>query len=104
MEELSYLEKSKLPFELLLDPVSRLASAYTNNHRLIAHTASAKLVAFAEANELGRKAWDESKHVPGGKWRPLPDWATLEIRQRCVLLWIKSAGESDEFFASIPKK
>ena len=103
-EEMSGFEKSKLPYELLFDPETRTASAYTSNHRLITPLASKKLIAFAEANEERRLVWDESKYKPEGTWRPMPDWATLEVRQRCVLLWIKRGHESDEYFRSIPKK
>jgi hypothetical protein len=104
MEEMSYLEKSRLPYSLLLDPQTDRAAAYTNNHRLITPNASAKLVAFAKANRAHEALWDESKYEPNGPWRPLPDWATPEVRARFVLIWIKRGSASDEYFASIPKK
>lgn len=101
---MSYLEKSKLPYSLLLDPVTDRAAAYTNNHRLITPLASAELVAFAKTHPSKQTAWDESKRDLSGQWRPLPDWATDEVRARCVLLWIERGNASDEYFASIPKK
>lgn len=103
-QEMSYLEKSKLPFELLFDPLENRAAAYTSNHRLITPMASAKLMAFAMANQDQQQAWNESMYKPAGRWRPMPDWATPEVRARCVLIWIKRGGQSDDYFASIPKK
>ena len=63
-QEMSYAEKSKLPYSLLFDPVTGIAAAYTNNHRLIVPTASPALVAFAKAH-LAHQA-----RAPGlwGQW------------------------------------
>ena len=99
---LSYMDKAKLPYSLLLDPVMSRAAAYTNNHRLITAEASEKLIAFALANEVHRLAWDESRYDP--VWQPAPDWATKEVRARCVVVWIKRGLETDAYFNSIPKK
>lgn len=103
-EEMSGIEKSKLPFSLLLDPETGRAAAYTNNHRLITPVASEKLVAFAKANQNQQQAWNESMYDPDGRWRPMPDWATPEVRARCVLIWIKRGTEPDSYWRSIPKK
>lgn len=65
------MDKAKLPYSLLLDPLNNQAAAYTNNHRLIAANASKKLIAFALANEVHRMPWDESKYDP--VWRPAPE-------------------------------
>ena len=100
---MSGFEKGQLPYSLLLDPVTDLAAAYTNNHRLIAAVASPELVAFAKAHEARRAPWDESMHDQHGEWYPLPVWAIPEIRQRCVLLWIERGNGSADYFASIPK-
>lgn len=102
IELLSYMDKAKLPYSLLFDPVNRRAAAYTNNHRLIATDASPELIAFALANEVHRFPWDESKYDP--VWRPAPEWATPEVRQRCVVVWIKRGLETDAYFDSIPRK
>lgn len=102
-EEMSYFEKSKLPFELLLDPETDRAAAYTSNHRLITPDASKKLIAFAKANQE-QQPWDESRYDPDGRWRPMPDWATPDVRARCVLLWIKRGDAPPEYWRSIPKK
>lgn len=37
---LSHMDKAKLPYSLLLDPVMSRAAAYTNNHRLITAVAA----------------------------------------------------------------
>lgn len=104
-QEMSYLEKSKLPFVLLLDRKAGRAAAYLNNHQLLVPLASAKLIAFAEANPELEKAWSEEAHHAGGfEGRVLPDWATPDVRKRCVLLWIKRGHAPDEYFASIPNK
>ncbi len=96
------MDKAKLPYSLLLDPVSNRAAAYTNNHRLITADASQELIAFALKNEVHRAPWDESRYDP--VWRPAPDWATAEVRARCVVIWIKRGHETDAYFESIPKK
>jgi hypothetical protein len=104
-EEMSHFEKSKLPYVLLLDREGGRAAAYLNNHRLLAPLASAKLIAFAEANASLEKAWSEKDHNAGGfEGRVLPDWATPDVRARCVLLWIKRGNAPDEYWATIPKK
>ncbi|MDO9235978.1 MAG: hypothetical protein Q7U28_08100 [Aquabacterium sp.] len=104
-EEMSGFEKSKLPYVLLLDREGGRAAAYLNNHQLLVPLTSMKLIAFAEANPSLERAWSEEAHHAGGfEGRVLPDWATPEVRQRCVLVWIKRGNASDEYFASIPKK
>jgi hypothetical protein len=104
MNEMSSVEKSKLPYSLLLDPLTNRAAAYTNTHGLITPDASAQLVAFALANQSRQVPWDESLHDTAGRWRPLPAWATVDVRKRCVLVWIKRGHASDAYFASIPKR
>jgi len=104
-EELSHFEKSKLPYVLLLDREGSRAAAYLNNHQLLTPLASAKLIAFAEANPSLEKAWSEEAHHAGGfEGRVLPDWATPEVRQRCVLLWIKRGQAPDDYWRSIPER
>lgn len=103
-EELSGFEKSKLPYSLLLDPVTDRAAAYTNNHRLITPLASAKLVTFAKEHQCMQVPWDESRRDPHGLWRPLPEWADDGVRARCVLVWIERGHASDDYWRSIPKK
>jgi hypothetical protein len=108
-EELSYSDKSKLPYSLLLDPETNQAAAYTNNHRLITPLASAELVAFAKANASHQAAWDGAMHDATGQWRPLPEWATVDVLRRCVLdwpsgVWIRRGHESSDYWLSIPKK
>lgn len=107
MEELSYLEKSKLPYSLLLDPDTRRAAAYTNNHRLIVELASEKLVSYALAHTEKVVAFDPTEHAKGiPEWYPLPGWATEEVQQHMQLLWIERPGAdaSDEEWLAIPKK
>ena len=104
-EEMSHFEKSKLPYVLLLDREGGRAAAYLNNHKLLVPLASKKLIAFAEANPALEKPWSETAHYAGGfEGRVLPDWATPEVRQRCVLLWIKRGHAPDSYWESIPKR
>ena len=105
-EEMSHFEKSKLPYVLLLDRQEGRAAAYLNNHRLLVPLASQKLIAFAEANPSHEAPWDEKSHnvIPEHPGRELPDWATPEVRARCVLLWIKRGIAPDAYWATIPKK
>lgn len=104
VEEMSGLEKSKLPYVLLLDRQGGRAAAYLNNHQLLVPLASTKLIAFAEANPSLEKAWSEEAHHAGGfEGRVLPDWATPEVRKRCVLLWIERGIAPDDYWRSIPK-
>jgi hypothetical protein len=105
-EEMSHFEKSKLPYVLLLDRAAPRAAAYTNTHRLITPDASDALIAFALAHPSLEKPWDEQAHnvLPSHPGRELPDWATPEVRQRCVLLWIERGNAPDEYWRSIPKK
>lgn len=104
-EEMSGFEKAKLPYVLLLDRVGNRAAAYLNNHELLVPLASAKLIAFAEANPANEAAWSEELHHAGGfEGRELPDWATPEVRKGCVLLWISRGNAPDAYWQSIPKR
>ena len=104
-EEMSGLEKYKLPYVLLLDRQGGRAAAYLNNHQLLTPLASAKLIAFAEANTALEKPWSEEAHRAGGReGRVLPEWATPEVRTRCVLVWIRRGIAPDAYWRSIPKK
>jgi len=103
IEELSYYEKQKLPAELLFDPVESRAAAYATNHGLLIPLASKKLIAFAQAHTALTRPWDESKWQSAGHWYPMPEWATAEVRARCVLLAIER-GDDDAYWRSIPKK
>lgn len=104
-EEMGYAEKSKLPYVLLLDPQTDRAAAYTNNHRLITPLASAELVSFAKENVGLQRPWDEAKYDPTNpEWRALPEWATPDVRARCVLLWINRGLRSAAFWRSIPQQ
>lgn len=93
-----------MPYVLLLHPETGRAAAYTNNHRLVTPLASEKLVAFALAHTENRQPWDESKYEPESPWRPLPDWATPDVRASCVLLWIARGNADDAYWRSIPKR
>lgn len=105
VEEMSHFEKSKLPFVLLLDREGARAAAYLNNHQLLVPLASPQLIAFAEANPHQEAPWSEEAHRAGGfEGRVLPDWATPDVRQRCVLLWIERGIAPDAYWRSIPKK
>ena len=101
---MSYVEKMKTTRSLLLDAQTGRAAAYTANHRLVVELASKKLVDFVLAHESKREPFNEARHDPTGLWRPLPAWATDEVRARCVLVWMDRGDGSDEFFRSIPKR
>lgn len=104
MGEMSSREKDALPYSLLLDPLTNRAAAYGNTHRLITPLASEELMKFAKSNASKTAAWDESAHDKTGMWRPLPDWATDEVRARCVLVWIRRGNAPDAYWRTIPSK
>ena len=104
-QKLSGFEKAKLPYVLLLDREGARAAAYLNTHQLLVSLATAKLIAFAEANPSLERPWSEAAHHAAGfEGRELPDWATFEVRQRCVLLWIARGHAPDAYWRSIPKR
>jgi hypothetical protein len=105
LEELTYLEKQKLPAELLFDAVENRAAVYSTNHRLLAPLASKKRLAFVKTHTAGERCGDESKYCAHNTWYPMPDWATPEVRERCVLIEIQREGiDDDAYWRSIPKK
>lgn len=107
MKELSYLEKSKLPYSLLLDPQTNRAAAYTNNHRTITEVASLELVEYACAHVANSAPFDIRAHADGlPNWRPLPAWATLDVQKRLVLIWIRrpTGIDPDEAWLAIPPR
>lgn len=99
-------EKQKLPYSLLLDPVTDMAAAYTMNHRLITETASEKLVQYARDNTGQVAAFERKLHEPTSNWRPLPAWASDDILDRLQIIWIKRPdGDAPaEDWLSIPAK
>lgn len=104
-EEMGWVEKSKLPWVLLLDRQGQRAAAYTSTHQLVTPQASEQLIAFAEANKKSESPWSEEDHRTGKSTpRELPDWAAPEVRVRCVLLWIRHGHAPDDYWRSIPKK
>ena len=107
MNELSYADKAKLPYSLLLDPQTNRAAAYTNNHRTITADASPKLIAFALANTVKTAPFDAQAHAAGlPNWRPLPPWATPDVQARLVLVWIRRPGAdaADKDWHAIPAR
>ena len=103
MEELTFKEKSQIPVELLLDPQTQRAVAYNNNHRLVTELASAELIADIQARAHSTEPWDESLWNPKGEWRPMPSWATKEVRARCVLVRADPDWHDDEALRAIPR-
>lgn len=102
---LKKIDKSKLPYSLLLDPVTGQAAAYTNTHRLITYQASAELVAYAQAHPSKTAAFDAKSHAYGAPvYRPLPQWATPEVLDRALIVWIKRPTGDDppEHWLAIP--
>jgi hypothetical protein len=104
MDEMSSREKFDLPYTLFLDPVTGRAAAYTQNHRLITHEASARLVAWGQANAVQTADWDDERHDPASNWRPLPAWATPEVRGRALLLWVRKGSTADEVLRAMPRR
>ena len=89
---------------MLLDPQTRRAAAYNGTHRLITEEASAALIDYALRPGHQTVAYDEAKQDPSGRWRPLPAWATPEVRQRLALIWVRSGRETDEELRAMPQK
>lgn len=97
-------EEFELPYTLFLDPLTGRAAAYTQNHRLITFDASAQLVEWGRANATHVADWDDAAHDPTGPWRPLPDWATPEVRARAKLLWVRNGNTPDDVLQAIPRR
>ena len=107
MKELSYSDRAKLPYALLLDPQTNRAAAYSNNHRTITTDATPKLIAFALANAEKTAAFDAQAHADGlPDWRPLPPWATPDVQTRLLLIWVRRPGAEapDDDWLAIPAR
>lgn len=87
---------------MLLDPQTQRAVAYSTNHRLLVELASPQLIAYMEAHAHSRAPWDESKWNPNGPWRPMPAWATPEVRARCLLVRADPDWHNIEALRAIP--
>jgi len=94
----------KLPLSVLLDPVTGRAAAYNATHRTVTFDASAELIAYAKAKGYREVPYDETKQDASGIWRPLPPWATPDIRARLVLIWTRRGDESDEELRRMPAR
>lgn len=89
---------------MLLDPQTQRAAAYSDNHRLLVEQASSALIAHLQANAHSSEPWDESKWKPDGEWRPMPAWATQEVRARCLLVRADPDWHDEDALRAIPKK
>lgn len=89
---------------MLLDPQSQQAVTYNTNHRLLVAQASPALIAYMQQHAHSREPWDESKWDPKGEWRPMPEWATQEVRARCVLLRADPDWHDHDALRAIPPK
>lgn len=87
---------------MLLDPVTGRAAAYNSTHRTVTFDASPELVAYARAKGYKEVPYDESMQDPTGRWRPLPPWATAEVKARMVLIWTRSGLETDDELLAMP--
>jgi len=104
MTKLSRDEILDLPASVLLDPVTDRAAAYNGVHRTLTNEASPALVAYARAKGYRESPYDESRQDKRGIWRPLPDWATPDIRARLVIVWTRSGSETDAELRQIPRR
>lgn len=100
------MQRRTLPYTLLYDPDTGRAAAYTNNHQPIAELASQKLIDYALQNTARRAAFDRALHAQGApQWRPLPAWASADVLDRLVLLWLKRPDADDEAaWCAIPRR
>lgn len=90
MKELTYLEKTALPYSLLLDPVGKRAAAYNATQQLITENASPGLLAYAQQQDSKIEMFDAALHAAGlPARRPLPAWATPEVQARMVLVRVR---------------
>ena len=94
----------KLPYTVLLDPVTGKGAAYTSTHRLITENASRKLVEFAQARHVQKAPWSPKEHRPESAKHPLPAWATPEVLSRVELLWVRTDGSDDLHLRALPRK
>lgn len=102
-----YLEKLKLPRELLLDPLTGRAAAYDTRHQLIAELATARLVSYARQHAESVEAFDIALHAKGApRIRPLPAWASSDVLERLQLIrmdWPSSTAP-DAAWRAVPKR
>lgn len=89
---------------MLLDPETQRAATYSSNHRLLVEQASPALIAYIQAHAHRTEPWDESKWKPEGPWRPMPAWATKEVRARCLLVRADPDWHNTEALRAIPPK
>ena len=104
MEEMSSVDKFKLPYSLFLDPITDRAAAYTQNHRLITEEASARLVQWGKDRAVRDVPWERELQDSNGVWRPLPAWATDEVIERARLVWVREGSTSDEVLRTLPHR
>ncbi len=101
------MDKSKLPYSLLLDPQTQRAAAYTNDHHTITEDASPALIDYARSHAHNTAPFDKDAHASGlPRRRPLPAWATPDVQQRLVLIWIQrpTGDDPDEAWRAIPAR
>lgn len=89
---------------MLLDPQTQRAVAYSHNHRLLVELASPALIAYLQAHAHQTEPWDESQWKPDDDWRPMPAWATQEVRARCLLVRADPDWHNDEALRAVPLK
>lgn len=89
---------------MLLDPETQRAATYSSNHRLLVQQASPALIAHIQEHAHRTELWDESKWNPDGKWRPMPEWATKEVRARCVMVRADPDWHDEAALRAIPLK
>ena len=89
---------------MLLDPETQRAATYSSNHRLLVALASTELIADIQARAHRTEPWNESLWNPDGKWRPMPEWATKEVRARCVLVRADPDWHNEAALRAIPLK
>lgn len=89
---------------MLLDPETQRAATYSSNHRLLTELASPALIEDIQTRAHRTEPWDESKWDPEGRWRPMPAWATQEVRARCVLVRADPDWLDEEALRAIPKR
>lgn len=99
MDELTADAIAGLPYTVLLDPILGRAAAYSQTRRMITSDASPALVNFARSRHVHQAAWSAARHGP----HKLPDWATPDVRARCMLIWVREDSSNDAHLATVPR-
>lgn len=96
------VELKKLPYVVLVDPVSGRGAAYSAQHRLMAEEASAALLRFARERHVHAAAWQDELDE---YWRrERASWMPPGSLQGWQLYWLRNDSSPPEHLRAIPMR